>query len=257
MTTKGSALRVLLVDDEPLARLRLRQLLAQCAEPAATVVGEASHSREALDLLSTQPCDALLLDIRMPGTDGLQFAQRLATVLPAPAVVFVTAHEEHARAAFDLEAVDYLTKPVRLERLQQALRRVRQQREIAVPVAGAAMPSADSGALLITERQRTLRIPLREIVIARAGQKLVTLVTTTREHVVDESLGDIEQRLGPDFIRVHRNAIVARSAVRELQLRASHDGGEGGWAVRVVPPGVWVPVSRRMLPVVREMLAGA
>ena len=112
----------------------------------------------------------------------------------------------------------------------------------------------DGGVLLITERQRTLRIPLREIVVARAGHKLVSLVTTTREHVVYEALGDLAQRLGPGFLRVHRSAVVARGAVRELQLRAAPDGGEAGWAVRVVPPGLWVPVSRRLLPMVREVL---
>ena len=247
-------LRVLIVDDEPLARLRLRQLLAQCAQPRTEVAGEAGHAREALELLAARPCDALLLDIRMPGTGGLQLAQQLAAMRGAPAVVFVTAHEEHAREAFDLEAVDYLSKPVRLERLQQALRRVSEQRGRAAAPPGAA--PADEAVLLITERQRTLRIPLREIVLARAGHKLVTLVTSTREHVVDEPLAELEQRLGAGFVRVHRNAVVARSAIRELQLRPAPEGAEPAWAVRIVPPGLWVPVSRRLLPAVREALRG-
>src|ERR1700704_6087586 len=120
-------IRVLLVDDEELARLRLRSLVADCPDPKAEVVGEAANATQALVWLASQSCDLVLLDIHMPGRDGTQLAAELRQHVSPPAVVFVTAHAEHALKAFDLEAVDYLTKPVRRERLQAALRRVAQR----------------------------------------------------------------------------------------------------------------------------------
>ncbi|MDB5868047.1 MAG: transcriptional regulator, LytR/AlgR family, partial [Polaromonas sp.] len=119
-----SPLRILLVDDEALARSRLRTLLGDCAAPAALVAAEAADAVQAMRLLQHQAFDAVLLDIHMPGTDGLALARIIAGLPRPPAVVFVTAHSAHAVQAFELEAVDYLTKPVRLERLQQALQKV-------------------------------------------------------------------------------------------------------------------------------------
>ncbi len=261
----GPVLRVLIADDEPLARLLLRQRLSQCALPATEVVAEAGNAAEVLAALVARPCDLVLLDIRMPGMDGLQLAQRLASSPQCPALVFVTAHSEHALQAFDVAAVDYLTKPVSAVRLQQALLRVMQRLEPPGATAlrpAAAGPSAvlpwavqpaEQGHLIIRERQRSLRLPLAEIVMARAAQKSVTLSTWTREHVLDVSLSELEERLGPAFLRVHRNAIVARHAVRELVHR-SEGAPDEGWAVRVVPSGDWVPVSRRMLSAVRQAL---
>src|SRR5262249_1687948 len=108
------SLRALIVDDEALARSRLRTLLGDCRAPAASIVGEAANATQAVELLRRQPCDLALLDIHMPGADGLALAQALQQLPRPPAVVFVTAHAEHAVQAFELEAVDYLTKPVRL-----------------------------------------------------------------------------------------------------------------------------------------------
>ena len=115
------ALKMLLVDDEPLARSRLRTLLADCQNPAAEAVAEAANAAQAMEHLRRQQFDGVLLDIHMPGADGLALAQVLRTLPDAPAVVFVTAYAEHAVTAFELEAVDYLTKPVRLERLEDML----------------------------------------------------------------------------------------------------------------------------------------
>ena len=117
-------LRVLVVDDEELARLRLKSMVAECGEPRCIVAGEAANASQALVWLTTHECDLVLLDVQMPGRDGTQLAAELRLKSPAPAVVFVTAHAQHALKAFDLEAVDYLTKPVKRERLQMALRRV-------------------------------------------------------------------------------------------------------------------------------------
>jgi two-component system response regulator AlgR len=178
-------------------------------------------------------------------------AEALQRLPRPPAVVFVTAHGDHALRAFDLDAVDYLTKPVQRERLAAALRRVQQRRH--GPPSGPA-PLDGVPVLVVSDRQRTLRIPLDEIVQARAQAKHVVLRTLTREHVLDESLAELEGRMGAGFIRVHRNAIVARHAVRELQRR-SDPGADEGWAVRVMPGDEWVPVSRRQVAAVREALA--
>ena len=117
-------LMALIVDDEALARSRLRTLLGDCKAPGVRIGGEAGNATEAVELLRRQPFDVALLDIHMPGADGLALAQTIRTLASPPAVVFVTAHAEHAVHAFELEAVDYLTKPVRLERLQAALQKV-------------------------------------------------------------------------------------------------------------------------------------
>jgi two-component system response regulator AlgR len=247
----GGPLRVLVVDDEPLARLRLRGLLAELAEPASVVVGEAEDANGALHALQAQPTDLVLLDIAMPGSGGLPLAAQLASQPGAPAVVFVTAHAEHALEAFDLDAVDYLTKPVRRERLQAALRRVAQRRGAAA--AGTAL-AADEPVLVVGDRGRVLRVPLAEVLYLRAELKYVTLRTPTRSLVLDDSLADLEQRLGEGFIRIHRNALVARRAVRALERRPLPGGDADAWAVRVAPLDEWLAVSRRQVAAVRQAL---
>ena len=248
-------LRVLIVDDEELARLRLRGLLGECAEPKTRVVGEAANASQAQVVLATQPCDLVLLDIRMPGRDGMALADELRRMVPAPAVVFVTAHAEHALRAFDLDAVDYLTKPVRRERLQAALQRVARRR-------GAGDTEAREPAyLVVSDRGRVVRVPASEVLYLKAELKYVTLRTLQHSYVLDESLTDLEQRLGGRFLRVHRNALVARSAVRALERRllAGEGDDEGGetWAVRMAPLDEWLAVSRRQVAAVREALVAA
>jgi len=240
-------LRLLVVDDEAPARLRLRALLDALPEAGAVIVGEAGDADGALALLQAQPADAVLLDIGLPGRDGLRLAAALQALPRPPAVVFVTAHAGHALQAFELEAVDYLTKPVRRERLLAALQRVRQRLRppAAAPAAGPA--------LVVHDRGRVLRLPHAEVLVLKAEQKYVTLRTADHAYVLDESLTELEQRLGPAFVRIHRNALVARRALRELQLRGSD---ADGWAVRVAPLDEWLAVSRRQLATVRAALAG-
>ena len=251
-------LRVLLVDDEDLARLRLRQLVGDCTDPAARVVGEAANATQALAWLAVQACDVVLLDVQMPGRDGTQLAAELKRLADPPAVVFVTAHAEHALRAFDLDAVDYLTKPVRRERLQAALQRVALRRAsvAAPPAAAAEMP-----VIVVTERGRLVRVPIVEALYFKAELKYVTMRTASHTYVLDDALSELEARVGERFLRVHRNALVARDAVRALERRAmagegDDDGGES-WAVCVAPVDEWLAVSRRQVAAVREALVAA
>jgi two-component system response regulator AlgR len=240
-------LTVLIVDDEPLARMRMRSLVETCPEPKAQVVGEAGDAEAALAILSTTPCDLVLLDIAMPGRDGLRFAEDLRRQPQPPMVVFVTAHADHALRAFEVEATDYLTKPVRRERLQAALLRVDERR-------GVRAETAPSGPMLVvSDRGRVLRVPANEVVYLKAEQKYVTLCSARGRWVLDDALADLEQRLGEGFLRVHRNAVVALSEVRALERRGVDDGEEG-WAVQM-SNGDWLSVSRRQLAAVREAVA--
>ena len=251
-------LRVLIVDDEELARLRLRGLVQECPEPAALVVGEAGSTVQALAWLATQHCDLVLLDVHMPGRDGTQLADELRQRADAPAVVFVTAHAEHALKAFDLDAVDYLTKPVKRERLHAALQRVAQRRSMnTTPVAA----RADDPVIVVSDRGRIVRVPIAQVLYLKAELKYVTLRTAEHTYVLDESLSDLELRLGERFLRVHRNALVARRAVRALERRVmAADGDEEAgetWAVRMAPVDEWLAVSRRQVAAVREALGAA
>ncbi|MBI5279409.1 MAG: response regulator transcription factor [Burkholderiales bacterium] len=244
-------MQVLVVDDEPLARSRLRTLLADCAWPAAAVAADAANATQAMEQLRRSTFDAVLLDIHMPGADGLALAQAIRTLPEPPAVVFVTAHAEHAVSAFELDAVDYLTKPVRLERLQTALQKVERHLQAR---RGTAEPAAEE-VLIIQDRGRTERVPLSEVLYFKAELKYITVRTSGRSYILDGSLSDLEERHRTLFLRIHRNALVARRAVRSLEKHYDPEEGEG-WAVRLNGVDESLGVSRRQLTAVREALAG-
>ncbi len=246
-------MRALIVDDEPLARQRLTQLLGRLAAPVV-VAEQFGEAGSALAWLEANPGQVQLcfLDIQMPGPDGLHLAAKISTLPKAPLVVFITAHAEHAGQAFDVQATDYLTKPVRLDRLEQAVARCRLLSEALFnDVAGAAQ--TPSGVLCIQERQRLVRVPYADILYLKAELKYVTVRTADHHYLMDESLSELQDKLGPGFIRIHRNALIARSAMRHLERRDDPDGTEA-WAVQVSGTGEWLNVSRRQLGVVREVL---
>jgi two-component system response regulator AlgR len=242
--------RVLIVDDEPLARARLRTLLGDCQAPAALVCGEASNAPEALALIQRERVDLVLLDIHMPGTDGLVLANTLRAMARPPAVVFVTAHANHAVQAFEVEALDYLTKPVRLQRLQHALHKVERLRGLG----GTGATPEPVEALLIQDRGRTERVPLAQVIYLKAELKYITVRTLARSYILDGSLSDLEARHPAHFLRIHRNALVARQALRALQKHMDPEEGEG-WAVRLHGLDEPLFVSRRQLAAVREAIA--
>ncbi len=246
------ALKVLIVDDEPLARSRLRTLLGDCTDPRAELVGEAANAVQAMELIPRSGCELVLLDIHMPGVDGIALAGALRELAAPPSIVFVTAHAEHAVQAFELEAVDYLTKPVRLERLQQALQKVQRARSA---VDGASDAQGLGEALIIQERGRSERVALADIVYLKAELKYITVRTAEKEHIYDGALSDLETRYGHLFVRVHRNALVARRCVRAVEKVNDPVEGEG-WVVRLDGVDERLSVSRRQLAAVREALMG-
>lgn len=247
----GMRLRVLVVDDEALARSRLRTLLGDCTQPGADVQAEAANAVQAMTALQRDTFDVVLLDIHMPGADGLMLARNIAALPTPPAVVFVTAHAEHALQAFELDALDYLTKPVRLERLQQALQKVERARQ------AARAPHSDlpEETLVIQDRGRTERVPLAEVLYLKAELKYVTVRTATRSYILDGSLSELEEKYARQFMRIHRNALIARRAVRALEKHFDPEEGEG-WAVRLNGIDELLAVSRRQLSAVREAIAG-
>ena len=252
-------MNILIVDDETLARNRLRTLLGDCADTERHNLAEAATAAEALALLAPsggRAFDVLLLDIHMPGQDGLCLAQAIQTLNYPPAVVFVTAHADHAVSAFELDAVDYLTKPVRLERLQQALAKVQRALGPATGTTGnapaATLPAGE--ALVIQDRGRTERVPLAEVLFLKAEQKYVTVRTTARSYILDGSLNELEARYPGQFLRIHRNALVARRAVRALEKHYDPEEGDG-WAVRLHGLAQLLTVSRRQVIAVREEIA--
>lgn len=243
-------LRILIVDDETLARARLRTLLGDCTAPAVSVEAEAANATQALAWLQHHPVDVALIDIHMPGADGLTLAQTLRTLPQPPAVVFVTAYAEHAVQAFEVEAADYLTKPVRLERLQLALQKIERNRQYSRWL----QPDLPEEVLIIQDRGRTERVPLAEVLYLKAELKYITVRTAARSYLLEGSLSELEDKYGTRFLRIHRNTLIARRAVRSLEK--AHDPQEGeGWAVRLNGIDELLWVSRRQLAAVRELVA--
>ena len=241
-------LKILVVDDEPLARDRLRELLVDISmQFPSTVVGEAGNGVAALDFLRDHAVDVVLADIRMPRMDGIELAGHLGAFPAPPAVIFTTAYDNYAVQAFDLNAVDYLLKPVRAQRLLVALQKV-QGAQPAPPELLASVGRAVRGGgrthLSCLERGRLLLVPVAEILYFKADLKYVTARTVDREYLLDEALTHLESEFAERFIRLHRAVLVARTALAGFEKAAGDDAEAYGWALlRGVPDKL--PVSRR------------
>lgn len=242
--------RILIADDEAPARQRLRDLLDECRErfPLA-VVDEARSGREVLDVLNREKVDIVLLDIRMPEIDGMETARHIAGMPDPPAIIFTTAFDSYAINAFEVNAIDYLLKPIRVERLLAALTKVR----AAAPPSREALDAAANQPrrhLSVHERGKIHLVPVAEILYLRAELKYVTVRTLEREYLVEESLTRLEEEFGESFVRVHRNCLVARHAVSGFARNAEES--ESGWAVVIKGTGEKLPVSRRQHHVVKQ-----
>ena len=247
-----SPLRVLVVDDEAPARRRLRELLDDCAGamPLA-IVGEAANGREAMEILHAVASDLVLTDIHMPEMDGMELARHLLKLPQPPVVIFTTAYHEHALQAFDVHAVDYLMKPVRMQRLLAALQKVPRLKPLSVARLEE-LPASARRFLSVTERSRVVLVPIEEIVYLKAELKYITIRTAQREFLLEESLTKLEEEFGARFVRVHRNCLVAKDAIRGFE-RCVGDEGDAHWEVVLNGIAETLPVSRRQQYVVREI----
>ena len=242
-------MRILIVDDEPLARARLRGLLSDF--PDVELAGEAGDGEAALRACDRHRPDLVMLDIRMPGMDGMEVARRLAARPSPPLVVFCTAFDGHALSAFETDAIDYLVKPVRVQRLLSALQKVPKLKPLNAERISQ-LPANARRFLSVTERSRVVLVPIDEVVYLKAELKYITIRTANREHLLEESLTRLEQEFGHRFVRVHRNCLVARDAIRGFERRVNDDG-DAHWEVLLNGLSETLPVSRRQQGIVREM----
>jgi two-component system, LytTR family, response regulator AlgR len=259
----SNTLSVMVVDDEQLARSRLKTLLADCPEPACILEAEAQDAMEAMAKLRSAAVDVVLLDIHMPGSSGLQLARELRTIRPELSIIFVTAHSEYAVDAFELDVTDYLTKPVRAERLQTALHKVRLKKEQLTQSAESPSTDLTKRYIIIQDRGRTERVPLSDVLYFKAELKYVTVRTAQRSYILDGALTELEVQYAQDYLRIHRNTLVARREMRALERFHGVDDDDPngasveGWAVRLRCCEEPLQVSRRQLASVRAVIAQA
>ncbi|WP_043114804.1 LytR/AlgR family response regulator transcription factor [Solimonas soli] len=247
-------MRVVIVDDEPLARERLKRLLQEF--PGYEVVGEADNGEAALDVIDDEEPDLVLLDIRMGGIDGLQVGRQLAEMDVPPAVIFTTAYSEHALSAFDANASAYLLKPIRIEKLRDALQRVRKPTRAHKPKSNGSVEAAPLKRefILATTRDGLIRVPTQEVVYFLADQKYTTVAHLHGEVLIEESLKTLEEDLQPQFLRIHRKALVNTNFIASLE-RDRH-GEQHHW-LKMKHAAQALPVSRRRLAEVRRFLTEA
>lgn len=238
-------MKVLITDDEALARDRLRRLIEEI--DGISVVGEAADGRQALERCSHLHPDVVLLDIRMPGIDGLEAATHLAGWEQPPAVIFTTAYGDHALAAFEAHAVDYLLKPIRRERLQQALSRAQGLSRARLDAARQMSAAAARTHICARSGTQIRLIPLDEVLYFRADHKYVTVRHDGGEVLIEESLKGLEQEFGARFVRIHRNCLVARSRIAALE-RAR----DGLWLALLQGTDERIEISRRHLGPLRD-----
>jgi two-component system, LytTR family, response regulator AlgR len=266
----SDATSILIVDDEAPARTRLREVLADLApEFPHRIVGEAGNAPEALTQIESQRPQVVLMDVQMPGMSGIELARHIAARAadsdgdepkPMPMVIFITAYEEFAVEAFEVNALDYLLKPVRAQRLLGALRR-----------ANATLPGEHLEALdqlvkatqtrrrhlAVHERGRVILVPLEQVLYLKAELKYITVRTREREFLIEESLAALEEEFSDRFVRIHRNALVARPSIAGFERVSPSGEGDAGdpyWQVvlREIPERL--PVSRRQWSIVKGLV---
>ena len=247
----NAPVKILVVDDELPARNRLKEVLQDISEHfSLSLVAEANNGQNAIVLLNEMSVDVILLDIRMPGMDGIEVARHLQHLASPPAVIFTTAFDAYAVKAFELNAVDYLLKPIRRERLQAALEKAKGR--LGAPPAGLEqLQQRARSHLSVSERGKILLVPLAQIIYLRAELKYVTIKTAEREFLLEESLTTLENEFGEYFLRIHRACLVARNAVRGFE-RVAEEGSDGHWVVLLNGSEEKLPVSRRQQQIVRE-----
>lgn len=241
-------MKLVVVDDEPLARERIKMMVQEL--PGWDVVGEAGDGETALEVIRTEQPDAVLLDIRMAGMDGIQVARTLLEESLPPAIIFTTAYSEHAMSALDASATAYLLKPIRKEKLADALQRARQPRRAQVEVYEQ-LSKAQPGRSFIKASMRDgeVRIPIQDVIFFMADQKYTTVQHMGGKVLIEESLSSLEADLGDSFMRVHRKALVQLRFIQKLERDA-----DSHYCLRMRHSDELLPIGRRRLPELRRML---
>ncbi len=245
-------MKVLVVDDEKLARNRLTRMLSEVSGldgvASVEVVGEAANGMEAVKMASELEPDLVLLDIRMPGMDGLEAARHIAEIETPPAVIFCTAYEEHAVQAFDVQAVGYLLKPVRRSDLDQVL--VSARRTNRAQMAALAEQEEQRRTHISARTRRGIElVPVDDVRYFQADQKYVTVRHGEGELLIDETLREIEHEFSDRFVRIHRNALINRDFIEGMERDE-----EGHYKVRLRGIDDRLDVSRRHVAGLRKFI---
>ena len=240
-------MKILIVDDEPLARSRLQDLLGDIGNHQ--VVGEASNGRAAIEQAQQLAPDIVLLDINMPEMSGLEAAIHLSQMKHAPAVIFTTAYSEHALEAFDANAIDYLLKPIRRSRLEQALNKVQPLQRSQLDKTAADQQTSRSH-ISAHQRGSIKLIPIEDIYYFHSDSKYVAVHHKEGEVLIDDSLKSLEQEFSVHFTRIHRNSLVANSSIEALEKVSDNH-----FQLRLRGCDKLLEVSRRQLPVVRKLIS--
>ena len=241
-----STLKTLIVDDEALARDRLRSLVEELG--VGEVIAEAKNGQQAIEAIQQQHPDIVLMDIRMPGMDGIEAAKHISSMEHPPAVIFTTAYGDYALDAFDAHAIDYLLKPIRKERLEDALNRARAMTQKIIESLQDQLPETRTHLSVFVQGNIQL-IPVDQIIYFKADQKYVSVFTTDEEVLIEEPLKSLEEEFAKDFLRIHRNTLVAKNAIEKLEKDQ-----DKGFLIRLKDRDEPLAVSRRMLSIVRKFL---
>lgn len=243
-------MNVLIVDDEQLARQRLRKLLTASGE--YQVVGEAETGEDALRKTQRSHPDVVLMDIRMPGMDGIEAASYINRMDKPPAIIFTTAYSEHALKAFEAHAIDYLLKPIKQSRLESALDAAKRMNKAQLSKLREDETGGARQKICVKSRGSLELIPIEDIIYFKAEQKYVTLRTADQEYLIEESLKLLEQEFSYQFIRIHRNALVANNMLRGL---TKNDDGHA--CIQFSEIDDLLEVSRRHLLLIRNILTAS
>ncbi len=248
LSSTASKLRIVIADDEANARRRLFDLLDELEEGFPhKVVAECETGVAALQA-AERGADVVLMDISMPEMDGIEAARHLLKMENAPRVIFVTAYDQHALAAFEVQAIDYLLKPVRRDRLLAALERAKPLSDGQLD----AMPRGARRYFSVSERGRLVLVPLDDVIFLRAEQKYITIVTAKKEYLIEDSLTRIEEEFAGRFLRIHRNCLVKSELIESFE-RDADEQGESQWIVTLRGRDDRLLVSRRQHAEVRRL----
>jgi two-component system, LytTR family, response regulator AlgR len=247
-------MKVLVVDDEPLAQQRLQSLLNEIDQ--VEIVWLADNGEQAIESAQKYAPDLILMDIRMPGMDGLEAAKIISQKPQSPAIIFTTAYDEYALEAFNVNAIDYLLKPVRANKLKQSISRASQLNKVQLAVIDANLETKVHDAKQKVRQNIAAKhcgdiklIPVDEIIYFFAEQKYVTIFHQQGETIIEDTLKDLQQEFMTDFIRIHRNALVAKKSIRGL-----HKDRQGHAFLNLIESDKQLEISRRHLAEVKKII---